>query len=380
MAVVISVLIVLSLVGEAIAFITQVDFRKPRVGGSGSRAQGTTTCPRSSPGRSSSPSSRWSSRRRSDWARRSSWPSTRRHGVRRTVKPILEVLAAIPSVVLGFFALTVLSPTVIDRVCPGSTPLFNMAAAGVAVGILITPLVASIAEDAMYAVPSSLREASYGLGARKRITSLRVVFPAAISGIVAALIVGFSRAIGETMIVALVAGGVGGAVFNLNPCLPGQTMTAAMTALAIGSDQAGGGIAYASLFFVGLLLFAMTLSLNLISERLRAPHPGGVLMAIARPLRTTATTSAVVRARPHGSAPTVGRVRLPGFPVPVAHRRPRHSCSGSCRTFSSRSMPVWTERGAARLRHVEPVVRPGTGGHRSGSLRLAAADGHRHRG
>ena len=187
--------------------------------------------------------------------------------LRRTVKPILEVLAAIPSVVLGFFTLAVLTPTIVDPICPGPTPLFNMAGAGIAVGVLITPLVASIAEDAMYAVPSSLREASYGLGARKRLTSLRVVFPAAVSGIVAALIVGFSRAIGETMIVALAAGGVGGAVFNLNPCLPGQTMTAAMTALAVGSDQAGGGIAYSSLFFVGLLLFVMTLTLNLLSER-----------------------------------------------------------------------------------------------------------------
>jgi phosphate transport system permease protein len=187
--------------------------------------------------------------------------------VRQTVKPILEILAAIPSVVLGFFTLTVLSPSLIDPICPGPTPLFNMAGAGVAVGILITPLVASIAEDAMYAVPSSLREASYGLGARKRITSLRIVFPAAVSGIVAALIVGFSRALGETMIVSLAAGGVGGAQFNLNPCLPGQTMTAAMTSLAVGSDQAGGGVATASLFFVGLLLFVMTLSLNLVSER-----------------------------------------------------------------------------------------------------------------
>ena len=187
--------------------------------------------------------------------------------VRRIIKPVLEILAAIPSVVLGFFALTVLSPQVVDAICPGSTPIFNMAAAGIAVGVLITPLVASISEDAMYAVPSSLREASYGLGARRRVTSLRVVFPAAVSGIVAALIVGFSRALGETMIVSLVAGGVGGATFSLNPCVPGQTMTAAMTSLAVGSDQAGGGIAFYSLFFVGLLLFVMTLSLNLISER-----------------------------------------------------------------------------------------------------------------
>jgi phosphate transport system permease protein len=187
--------------------------------------------------------------------------------LRGWLKPILEILAAIPSVVLGFFALTVLSPTVVDAVCPGSTPLFTMAAAGVAVGILITPLIASIAEDSMYAVPNSLREASYGLGARKRTTSVRVVAPAATSGIVAALIVGFSRALGETMIVAIVAGGVGGASFNLNPCLPGQTMTAAMTALAIGSDQVQGGTPFAALFFVGLLLFVLTLVMNTISER-----------------------------------------------------------------------------------------------------------------
>jgi phosphate transport system permease protein len=187
--------------------------------------------------------------------------------LRAWLKPILEILAAIPSVVLGFFALTVLSQTVVDPICPGSTPLFTMASAGIAVGILITPLVASIAEDAMYAVPNSLREASYGLGARKRTTSVRVVAPAATSGIVAALIVGFSRALGETMIVAIAAGGVGGATFSLNPCLPGQTMTAAMTALAIGSDQVQGGAPFASLFFVGLLLFILTLTMNLISER-----------------------------------------------------------------------------------------------------------------
>lgn len=187
--------------------------------------------------------------------------------LRAWLKPILEILAAIPSVVLGFFALTVLSPTVVDTICPGPTPLFNMAAAGLAVGILVTPLVASISEDAMYAVPNSLREASYGLGARKRTTSTRVVAPAATSGIVAALIVGFSRALGETMIVAIAAGGVGGAVLNFNPCLPGQTMTAAMTSLAIGSDQVQGGTPFAALFFIGLLLFILTLIMNLVSER-----------------------------------------------------------------------------------------------------------------
>jgi phosphate transport system permease protein len=143
-----------------------------------------------------------------------------------------------------------------------------MGAAGIAVGILVTPLIASIAEDAMYAVPRSLREASYGLGARKRTTSLRIVVPAAVSGIVAALIIGFSRAIGETMIVAIAAGGTGGSQFNLNPCAQGQTMTAAMTALATGSDQVrGSDLAYPSLFFIGLLLFAFTLTLNVISER-----------------------------------------------------------------------------------------------------------------
>ena len=185
--------------------------------------------------------------------------------MRGWLKPILEILATIPSVVLGFFALTVLSPAVVQPLCGNSLP-FTLASAGVAVGILVTPLVASISEDALYAVPQNLREASYGLGATKRTTSIRVVMPAAVSGIVASLIVAFSRAIGETMIVAIAAGGVGGAVFSINPCLPGQTMTGAMTVIAIGSDAVGGGVAFNSLFFIGLLLFFMTLALNTISE------------------------------------------------------------------------------------------------------------------
>ncbi len=195
----------------------------------------------------------------------SEYASTR---VRRTIKPILEILAGIPSVVLGYFALQVISPTIVDPICPGATEGFNMAAAGIGVGILITPLIASVAEDAMYAVPRSLREASYGLGARKRTTSLKIVFPAAISGIVAALILGLSRGIGETMVVSIAAGATGGSLFSVNPCGPGQTMTAAMTALATGSDQVrGAALAFPSLFFVGMILFIFTLALNLVADR-----------------------------------------------------------------------------------------------------------------
>jgi phosphate transport system permease protein len=186
---------------------------------------------------------------------------------RRLLKPILEILAGVPSVVLGFYALALLAPAIVQPLC-SSNSIFSMGAAGIGVGILITPLIASVAEDAMHAVPASLREASYGLGARKRSTSVRVVVPAAISGIVAALILGMSRAVGETMVVAIAAGAVGGSQFTLNPCYPGQTLTAAMTALATGSDQVrGDSLAFSSLFFVGLLLFAMTLALNVISER-----------------------------------------------------------------------------------------------------------------
>jgi len=184
---------------------------------------------------------------------------------RKVLKPMIEILASIPSVVLGFWALTWLSPTIVQPLT--GAPLSNMFVAGLAVGVLITPLVATVAEDALHAVPHYLREASYGLGARKRTTSLSVVFPAAVSGIVAALLLAFSRAIGETMIVALVAGGTGGSLFQLNPFEQGQTMTAAMTALAVGSDQVrGAALAFESLFFVGFLLFVVTLFLNLSSE------------------------------------------------------------------------------------------------------------------
>lgn len=186
---------------------------------------------------------------------------------RRFLKPIMETLASVPSVVMGFFALRFISPEVVQRFF-GADALFNIAAAGIAVGLLVTPLVASVSEDAMHSVPDALREASVGLGARKRTTTVRVVVPAAISGIMAAMILGISRAIGETMIVSIVAGGTGGSLFTANLLGPGQTMTAAMTALATGSDQVrADGPAYPSLFFVGLLLFLLTLALNLFSER-----------------------------------------------------------------------------------------------------------------
>ena len=186
---------------------------------------------------------------------------------RRILKPIIEILAGIPSVVLGFFALAFIGPTIVQPLF--ETPsVFSMMAAGIAVGILTVPLVASVSEDSMRAVPASLREASYGLGATRRSTVTKVVFPAAVSGVVASLILGVSRAIGETMVVFMAAGAVGGSLFEWNPLNQGQTMTAAMASLAIGSDQvAGSGAAFQSLFFVGLVLFVMTLLLNVASER-----------------------------------------------------------------------------------------------------------------
>ena len=186
---------------------------------------------------------------------------------RRVLKPVLEILAGIPSVVLGFFALKFITPNVLTTIFPG-TQQSNLLAAGIGVGILIIPLVASVSEDAMRAVPPALREASYGLGAQKWRTSLSVVFAAALSGIVASLILGLSRAIGETMVVAIAAGATGGSLLQLNPLNGGQTMTGAMASLAIGSDQVVGEAGtFDSLFFVGLLLFFMTLALNVASER-----------------------------------------------------------------------------------------------------------------
>jgi phosphate transport system permease protein len=187
--------------------------------------------------------------------------------VRRVLKPALEILAGIPSVVLGFFALTWISPEIVQRLNDGAS-LFNLAAAGIGVGILTVPLVASISEDAMRAVPLALREASAGMGARKITTTVSVVVPAAVSGLVAAFIVAVSRAIGETMVVAIAAGATSGSTFTHDIFGPGQTMTAAMAAQAAGTDAVRGqALTFQSLFFVGLLLFLITLGLNLVADR-----------------------------------------------------------------------------------------------------------------
>ncbi|NNF63048.1 MAG: phosphate ABC transporter permease subunit PstC [Acidimicrobiia bacterium] len=187
--------------------------------------------------------------------------------VRRFLKPILEVLAGIPSVVIGFFALTWLSPNLVQRVFD-SAGIFSMLAASIGVGILITPLIASVSEDALRAVPTSLREAAFGLGAKRSETVRKVVFPAAISGIVASMILGLSRAIGETMVMFMVGGAVGGGIRELNPLRPGTTMTAAIASVATGSDQVvGEGLTFESVFALGFLLFVFTLVLNTVSDR-----------------------------------------------------------------------------------------------------------------
>ncbi len=186
---------------------------------------------------------------------------------RRLLKPVVEVLASIPSVAMGFFALNVINPGLVQTVFD-TTSTFTLAAAGIGVGILTVPLVASVAEDAMHAVPRDLREAAYGIGARRSTVTRKVVVPAAISGVVAALILGISRAIGETMVVALAAGATGGSPRTFDPFAPGQTMTGAISSLAIGSDQVrGADQAFNSLYFVGIMLFLFTFGLNVVSQR-----------------------------------------------------------------------------------------------------------------
>lgn len=186
--------------------------------------------------------------------------------VRRVMKPTLELLASVPSVVLGVFAISFITPSILSNFFD-EINFFNKLAAGIAVGLLVIPLIASIAEDALRAVPLALREASAGLGARRVTTSIRVVLPAAMSGLMAAVIVGFSRAIGETMVVTIASGGGDTSLFNPSLFESGGTLTSAMAALGLGTDQvAGSTLAFQSLYFLGALLFAMTLVLNMAGD------------------------------------------------------------------------------------------------------------------
>jgi phosphate transport system permease protein len=187
-----------------------------------------------------------------------------RPAVRKTIKPILELLAGVPTIVFGYFALTFFTPEILRGLFGDGVGIFNGLAAGIIIGFLIVPTVASISEDSMSAVPQSLREGSFGLGASKLQTTLRVVFPAALSGIVASVVLAFSRAVGETMVVVIAAGLQPQWGINLFESM--ETMTAFIAATAKG-DIATGSIAYKTIFAVGTTLFVITLILNMLSIR-----------------------------------------------------------------------------------------------------------------
>lgn len=184
--------------------------------------------------------------------------------VRRVVKPVLEVLAGIPTVVYGYFALLFVTP-LLQQVVPGLAG-FNALSPGLVMGIMILPMVSSLSEDAIHSVPRGLREAAYALGATRAQTTVRVVVPAAFSGVSAAAILAMSRAIGETMIVTIAAGQQ--PRLTANPLVPIETMTAYIVQVSLG-DTPAGTIEYQTIFAVGMLLFASTFALNLASNWLR---------------------------------------------------------------------------------------------------------------
>lgn len=189
--------------------------------------------------------------------------------MRSILKPVLEVLAGIPTVVYGYFALTFMTPLLRSLLGRDTVEIYNTASAGIVIGILILPLVSSMSEDALRAVPRSLREAAFAMGATRLETAMRVVVPAAFSGIAAAFIVAISRAIGETMIVAIAAGA--GPAFTFNPFKAAETMTGHIVRIS-GGDLSYDSIDYNSIFAIGLVLFFMTLSLNIISQRVVAKY------------------------------------------------------------------------------------------------------------
>ncbi len=185
--------------------------------------------------------------------------------VRKVLKPALEVLAGIPSVVYGYFALAFVAPVVLEQIMRIELGTYSVLAAGLVLGIMIIPTVASLSEDSLSAVPQSLRQGSLALGANRMRTTLRVVFPAAISGIAASIVLALSRAVGETMIVALAAGTQAQLVGKATDS--GQTMTGFIAQTATG-ESTPGTLGYNTLFAVGLLLFTITLLINIISIRL----------------------------------------------------------------------------------------------------------------
>jgi len=186
---------------------------------------------------------------------------------RKTVKPLLELLAAVPTVVYGFFALIVVTPF-LQEIIPNLSG-FNSLSAGIVMGIMIIPFVSSLSEDALHAVPSSLREASYGMGATKLQTAFKVVVPAASSGIIVSIILAISRAIGETMIVAIAAGQQ--PRLTLDPTVPVETITAYIVQVSLGDVQHG-SIEYRTIFAAGITLFVFTFLLNTLSYRIRKKY------------------------------------------------------------------------------------------------------------
>ncbi len=191
--------------------------------------------------------------------------------VRKTIKPVLEILAGIPTVAIGFFAVTFILPELIQPLWPGDFlggavgKPFMALAAGLGIGLMIVPIIASISDDAMSAVPRGLREGAYAMGATKMEVSTKVVFPAALSGIVASIVLAISRAVGETMIVVLAAGS--NPNFTFNPVEAIQAMTSYIAVTATG-DIPTGSLSYKSVFAVGSLLFLITLAMNVVSIRL----------------------------------------------------------------------------------------------------------------
>ncbi len=184
---------------------------------------------------------------------------------RKVLKPILEILAGIPTVVYGYFALTFMTPILRGIFGQDNVEIYNMLSAGLVMGIMILPLVSSMSEDALHAVPRSLRDAALGLGATKFETSIQIILPAALSGIISAVILGISRAVGETMIVAIAAGS--GPNFTFNPLKAAETMTGYIARIS-GGDLGYDTADYNSIFAIGLLLFLVTLVLNMVSRKI----------------------------------------------------------------------------------------------------------------